>query len=427
MSPEIVYFLKVNVALALFYVFYRLFFQKDTFFLLRRLMLLLCFAVAVLYPLPDMQEWVKEQKPVAEFIRMYSSLLPEGEAPAETPADAGSGTDMFLRVVSACYAAGVALLLLHFLVQSGRILWLTLNSRSLRIRGTKVYVLDRPAGPFSFFGMIFLHPDSHSERETDEILAHERAHVSQWHSVDVLAGEWMCILCWMNPFVWLLRREVRCNLEYLADRSVLASGFDSRIYQYHLLGQACHCLEATAGLYNNFNVLHLKNRIRMMNKRRSRAIERTKYLMFLPLAALLMLLANVEAVARIAGSVPEPAAAPEAVQPELPQDGKKVIFTVVEEMPQFPGGDSELLKFLDKNIQYPAEAKAKGIKGRVIVSFIVNEDGRISDPQITRGAEASLDAEALRIIRTMPVWTPGKQRGKNVAVKYTVPISFRIQ
>ena len=103
------------------------------------------------------------------------------------------------------------------------------------------------------------------------------------------------------------------------------------------------------------------------------------------------------------------------------------IFTVVEEMPKFPGGDAELLKFIAKSIKYPVIAQENGIQGRVICAFVVNRDGSVVDAEVLRGVDPSLDKEALRVIGTMPKWTPGKQRGKPVRVKYTVPITFRLQ
>jgi TonB family protein len=423
MSAGIAYFLKVNLALMLFYAFYRLFFRKDTFFRLRRSLLLACFGFALTYPLANVQEWMKEQEPVAGLIQMYSALLPATK-PAENAAEAAGWQTNLGHLACACYCTGVALLLLRFAAQAGYILRLALRSRRMRIRGAKVYAPDKPLPPFSFFGLIFLQPEGHSEKETEEILIHERAHASGWHSVDVLIGECICIACWMNPFAWLLKREARYNLEYLADNSVLNSGSDSRSYQYHLLGLACrHHRQAAANLYNNFNVSHVKKRISMMNKKRSRAIERTKYLLFFPLAALLMLLGNVEVLARMHAP-----AANTGAQPQIPQDNKKKVYTVAEETPVFPGGEHELLKFINTNVRYPAEAKAKKVEGRVIVEFVVNEDGRISDVKIVRGLEPSLDAEAVRVIGLMSQpWTPGKENGQNVAVRYTVPITFRIR
>ena len=103
------------------------------------------------------------------------------------------------------------------------------------------------------------------------------------------------------------------------------------------------------------------------------------------------------------------------------------VFQVVENMPEFPGGNAELMKFLAKNIKYPAEAQQKGEQGRVMVQFVVGKDGKLSDIKIMRSISPTLDAEAIRVIKAMPTWKPGTQRGQAVAVKYTIPISFRLQ
>ena len=110
---------------------------------------------------------------------------------------------------------------------------------------------------------------------------------------------------------------------------------------------------------------------------------------------------------------------------ETPQE--KVIFQVVEEMPEFPGGMAEALKFLAKNIKYPVAAQEAKIEGRVIVQFVIERDGSVSDAKVMRGVNSELDAEAIRVVSMMPKWIPGKQRGKAVAVKYTMPIMFRLQ
>ncbi len=117
--------------------------------------------------------------------------------------------------------------------------------------------------------------------------------------------------------------------------------------------------------------------------------------------------------------------APAVVEEE--EESAQQIFTVVEEMPQFPGGEGELLKFINKGIKYPVIAQENGIQGRVICAFVVNRDGSVVDAEVLRGVDPSLDKEALRVIGTMPKWKPGKQRGKPVRVKYTVPITFRLQ
>lgn len=102
------------------------------------------------------------------------------------------------------------------------------------------------------------------------------------------------------------------------------------------------------------------------------------------------------------------------------------VFEIVEENPMFPGGDKELMNWLAKNIKYPAAAQENGIMGRVLISFVVNKDGTISEPKITRTAHPALDKEALRVISNMPRWKPGKQGNKPVRVKFTLPVTFRL-
>ena len=117
--------------------------------------------------------------------------------------------------------------------------------------------------------------------------------------------------------------------------------------------------------------------------------------------------------------------APIAAPEEEPEDQKK-IHVIVEKMPEFKGGAEAMNNFLVKNIKYPLIAQENNIQGRVICQFVVNSDGRIVDVEVVRGVEASLDAEAVRVIKSMPPWTPGKQGGKNVRVKYTLPIRFKL-
>lgn len=550
-----VYFLKINVAIALFYAFYRLFFYKDTFFTWRRTALLCFFAVSAIVPLFNIQTWIEQQEPMAAMADLYATVvLPELTL---TPQPETDWKQLLADGIGIVYWLVVALLTARFLVQLTGIIRLGRRCPTQKIDDTTVHLLPRPEGPFSFFRWIFVYPDAHTGEELHEILTHERTHARQWHSIDVMIGELACIVCWFNPFAWLMKREIRTNLEYMADEKVLETGHDSRTYQYHLLGLSHH--KAAATIYNSFNVLPLKKRITMMNKRRTRAIGRTKYLMFLPLAALLMIVSNIEAVARatqkITAEVMEavtPAETPEvqpqpeniaplpkqepdniapSSQPEMnvapiPQqekskkvtykgkivddeagnpisdvkiivdhkyqsiskstvnaqgefrietspeasilfehtksDGSKLVrfctpkvlaqmnpdnmvielipyidiktaateadvYEVVENMPEFPnGGMTALMKYLSDNIRYPEAAHKAGIQGRVTVQFVVGKDGSIGNVSILRGVNADLDAEAIRVISSMPKWKPGTQKGEPVKVKYTVPVMFRL-
>ena len=289
------YFLKINVAIALFYAFYRLFFYKDTFFTWRRAALLCFFAISAVYPLLNIQTWITKQEPMVAMADLYADIvLPEFTI---TPEQATSDwKTLLLQTVGFAYWGMVIVLAIRFFIQLAGIIRLAFRCQKAKIGNTNVHLLRQASGPFSFFHWIFIHPTSHTEDELSEILTHEQTHANQWHSIDVLVSEIVCIFCWFNPFAWLMKREIRTNLEYLADNRVLETGHDSKAYQYHLLGLSHH--KAAATIYNSFNVLPLKKRIKMMNKKRTREIGRTKYLMFLPLAALLMIISNIEAVAR---------------------------------------------------------------------------------------------------------------------------------
>ena len=117
------------------------------------------------------------------------------------------------------------------------------------------------------------------------------------------------------------------------------------------------------------------------------------------------------------------APAPKANDPSAEQGE---IFQVVEEQPMFPGGMQELMKFLQTNIRYPKEAQARGLQGRVVVQFVVNKDGSICEENVVKSVDPQLDAEALRVLRSMPNWTPGKQRGEPVRVRFTIPVTFKL-
>lgn len=113
--------------------------------------------------------------------------------------------------------------------------------------------------------------------------------------------------------------------------------------------------------------------------------------------------------------------------PAVEEGDENDIFEVVEQNPSFPGGEAELMKWLHKNLKYPPVAQENGIQGKVYIQFVVNKDGSIVDPKIIRSADASLDKEAMRVVQAMPKWTPGKQRGKAVRVRFTLPVTFRLQ
>lgn len=131
---------------------------------------------------------------------------------------------------------------------------------------------------------------------------------------------------------------------------------------------------------------------------------------------------------KLTGDVPEKESSEEAKSPNWSEDDyHDGVFELVEQNPSFPGGDAELMKWLQKNLRYPTIAMENGIQGRVMVQFVINKDGSIVEPSILHHVDMSLDAEALRVVLSMPKWTPGKQKGKAVRVRFTLPLTFRLQ
>lgn len=421
------YLLQVNLGLVLFYALYKLVCTRDTFFRSRRFILLLALVLPFVLPLVDVREWLESRDSLIMLTHFdYSVVLPEIVVGSET-AEAGNGVWVLTDWVKYLYLAGVLVLSARFLVQACSLWHLILRTPEKTINSIRVKCLNGSSGPFSFFGWIFLNPATVKEDELDEILTHEMAHVKQRHSVDVLFAEMVSICCWMNPFAWLLKREVRLNLEFLADKRVVEAGFATKSYQYHLLGLA---YSHKYGLSNNFNFSHLKKRIIMMNKKKSNGTGRIKYALFMLPAFALLVAGNISCSQ---GASEKQDAKEETVAPDsvvaVPTDSvaKDEVFMVAEQMPEFPGGMKELLKFLQDNLKYPESAMKNNVQGRVIVQFVVEKDGTPTEFNVVRAVNPDLDAEALRVLKTMPKWKPGMQRGEVVRVKYTVPVMFRLQ
>ena len=451
-----IYLIKINVALMLLYGFYRLTVSRDTFFGLRRLTLWLIYAVALMVPALNLEYWVRDTPTMESMANVYAdTFYPVVVVKAQ--ASGITWMDMLLGI----YWVGVAVLSLRLVWQLFSIIRLAVISRKQEVEGITVHLLRGEGSPFSFFRWVFMYPSTMEGKQLHEVMVHECTHVSGFHSLDTLFSELFSIACWFNPFAWLMKQEVRMNLEYLADESVLSDGNARKSYQYHLLGLAYRQPKDSTKIANNFNLLPLKKRIKMMNKRRTSEIGKAKYLLFAPLAGALLMVSNIESVAReIGGQVPEVAEvqqkadqalnadvavanpmakAEEAKAAELakaeakasdvtaPADTtKNVVYDVTETMPQFPGGQGVMMKYLAANIKYPASAVKAKKQGRVIVSFVIQKDGSVTNARIVKSVDPELDAEALRIVKAMPNWTPGTQDGKPVNVRYTIPVVFSL-
>ena len=387
-------------------------FTWDTFFSWRRATLIGMYFVAMMLPLMDFSAWLSNSEGMTFIANEYAIVV----LPTVSTSSKGGGVLLWELIVLIVYSVVTCVLLLRFLWQLISIILLKNNSQTAYIHDTEVYLLTNDEGPFSFFNWIFINPERHKSDEIEEIMMHELTHCQQFHSIDIILSELFCIVFWFNPFVWLLKREVRLNLEYLADNSVLANGKDNKVYQYHLLGLTYRKNVAT--ISNNFNVLPIKKRIKMMNKKETKGILKAKYMLYIPLVAMLLAVSNIETIARNVAKV--------TASVEIQQKPKKApnqVFTVVEVMPTFKGN---LYQWLSKNLRYPKDAVSRKEQGSVVVRFIITANGEVIQPEIVRSVTPSLDKEALRVVSKMPAWNPGRKGNKNVATKFELPISFAL-
>ncbi|NDV96823.1 M56 family peptidase [Dysgonomonas sp. 521] len=407
----ITYLIKASVSLALFYGLYILLLRTDTFFRLRRFYFLFSMTFSLLFPFFVLEIPIEKEAPVQMPVYWLSQIEVTAETAKVPSIDIWSVLLFALSAVTIISAV-------KFIIQLLSIIHLRIGNKSKKLEICRLIELKgKEVSPFSFFGWIFVGSQSGNNNEYDEIIAHELVHVRQLHSIDVLLAELFCILFWWNPFVWLMKKEIKINLEYLADEGVINAGFNSKEYQYIMLQTSN--VNTGIPIINNFNVSQLKRRITMMNKNKTSVGKAAKYLLLVPVVLTLLLGNAVQASPDIL-TIPFVDGKQDPVK-------KGDVYVTVEKMPMFPGGLDAQAKFLAQTIKYPVEAFDKKIEGRVFVRYIVRSTGEISDVEvIRRGAHPDFDKEAIRVVKAMPEWEPGKQGGKAVDTYYTLPVVFRL-
>lgn len=398
MNPLVIYIIEVLLASTLLGSFYFLFFRNLTFFRFNRYYLLASLVLPLLFPLITL--------PISTQVALpnVSVLLDEVTIGAEPLATSASDSTSILPYL---YLAISLILIVRMLIGITSIIKLLKSAHKHTIENTHVYVSPQAVNPFSVFKRIVVSEDTFQEKQSlPSILLHERTHILQLHGLDVFIAESLCALFWFNPIQWLLKKELKSTHEYLADEKVLEQDFDLAGYFMLMFD---NIVGRNVGLANNFNQsLNLK-RMKMMKKKRSSRFVKVLSMMAMPLimGATIMLTSQC------------------STQEENNVDEE--VFMVVEQMPKFVGGDQELMNYLRKNIKFPAEAQENGIQGRVYVEFVVSNIGEICNVKILKGVDPILDAEALRVVNTMPDWEPGMQRGKHVNVSYRLPINFTLK
>ena len=201
----LLYLLKVNVAIAVFYLMYKLFYRDDTFFTMRRYLMQSMLVLAVSYPFLDFSQWMIQNQTLTEIAISYTNILPEISIPSSveiiTP-ESGRPLPASFSIMTYLlwsYSLITGFLLLRLLFRIGFIVWIRLHSQTVSIENIRILNARKKITPFSFFTWIFINPDIHNDKELHEILMHERVHTRQYHSIDILMSECICALCWINP------------------------------------------------------------------------------------------------------------------------------------------------------------------------------------------------------------------------------------
>ena len=438
MGIFLVYILKSAACLAVFYLFYKLLMSRDTFHRFNRFALLGLLVLSSVLPLVEVS--VNRPAPVHETMLTLEQLLLLADVQAEGEVVSQPTTALWVRVALMVYLVGIVFFAIRNLWSLGRLAVLLRHGHLEqladwlpgRTENVRLVVHNRDIAPFSWMRYIVLSRKD-LEENGREILIHELAHIRNHHSWDLLLADLCIFVQWFNPAAWLLKQELQTIHEYEADDTVLREGVDAKKYQMLLIKKAVGT--RLYSMANSFNHSSLKKRITMMLKEKSSQWARVKYLYVLPLAALAVSAFTRPEVSAVAdelssAKVNDLVASMKTNQLETAsfavKDTLTPVFEVVERMPQFPGGVAAQVEYFKKNLRYPAEAKKAGTQGRVVVQFFVNKDGNISNVKVLRGVDPALDAEAVRLVNSMPKWKPGMQKGKAVTVKYTVPVLFKL-
>lgn len=387
-------------------------------------------------------------------------------------------THLWTRVVLWIYIVGLAVTLLKFLWSYLRLVHIIHSGRKEERNGYTLVIVDNAGiSPFSWRKYVVV-GDPKDADERNAVMVHELRHLAARHSTDIFIAQLYAIFVWYNPVSWLVIDELKTVHEYEADEAVIDSGANLKEYQMLLI-------KKTAGarlpsLANSLNHSKLQKRVTMMYQSKSKPAGKFSTLALLPALAIGMAVVSIPAVASVISdaseatlmesghrvsknsdnaetvAVPEvsvsdamassEASASESIDAisemdepvsekgpedpvvaELPAEKEqKDVFVAVEKQAEFPGGIQALMHWLSMNIRYPESAQQGNIQGRVIVKFVVNADGSISDPTVLKGVETSLDKEAVRVVRAMPKWIPAENQGQKVASYFNIPISFKL-
>jgi TonB family protein len=443
------YMFESTVCLSVFAFVYYFFLRQETFYGFNRAFLYITLLFSIIFPFIQLSGSELTSVRLPEILVGSQTIGTEIQT---VRTGSSSDNDLMIWIY---FAISVALVSI-FTTRLSQLIHLARQSKLERL-GKFTFVLhNHQYSAFSFFHFIFISNDDFESPDNKPVIEHEKVHVKLWHSIDVIFLELLLIVAWFNPFIWIYRHFFKENHEFTADHRALKSSESWSDYARLLLGRSF-------GLFINdftlsFNKLSIKKRITMMKKSKSGRFLVLKSLLAVPFIPVLLgllafsganhsgkdlsftsndLLVNSFGL-KNPSSPQNDKAAPKAKKSESQADKKQQVkfvapvvtddkvYKVVKKMPEYPGGQAEMSKFLSQNIVYPQECKEKGIQGNVYISFIVEKSGEVSSAKVIRGANKLLDEEGLRVVKLMQRWTPGEEEGKPVRVEFTIPIRFKL-
>ena len=429
-----IYLIVSAISLALMVTVYRLTLSRTTFHGFNRFVLLATLALAAVVPVMHFQSISSRASAPINYMLGEIMVYADGTSGVNTIQTTESGSSIsILSVITVVYLAGVIFCLLRIAIGilSSEIIC---HRRSRMLAdGTRLVITERNYAPFSWRNCIVISRKDY-ESNGAMIIAHEQAHVHHHHSFDLILAQLFCAVQWFNPAAWILRHSLLEVHEFEADASVLEDGFDGRRYQICLVRAALQGSFATTT--NNFSNCSTKKRIVMMNRHSTNPWARLRALLMLPVVALSVIVASAcKQDTNSEMNLKTQDASPSSVFVDIQEyeieeaDSTDEVFWVVDQRPEYPGGEAALMEYLRSNLQYPENCKKNKVQGRVLISFVVNKDGSIVEPAVVKSAGPAgveLDVEALRVVSSMPAWTPGMQNGEAVRVQYTIPVAFQL-
>lgn len=404
----LLYLLQVTLCWGLFALLYTLLLRKETFFRANRVYLLSTAAAGCLLPLSG--AWLPLPQNDVESMAWALPVIAVGFRQMEEAAAAWSWNDILIWV----YGSGLAVTLTRLFWGLSRLANLVIRNPKGRLPDGAVLVYtEKTRLPFSFFHWIFVPYHFEDQPGFKNMLHHERAHVLERHSIDVMLMEMLCVVLWFHPLAHWYRKSLRNVHEYLADAAAVQDT-NRRQYGHLLLLQAQGNLPALA---HHFLQSPLRQRIVMLTRENSAPGKVWKYALALPLVALFLLAFRQQ--------TPFPANVPAQAG-----GNGDTVYKTCDKLPEFPGGMRALIRFMETNLIYPEADQKTGRSGTIGVTFVVGTGGEVEHIQTTtlKGApSAAMHTEAARIVDQMPRWLPAEHRGKTVKCQFVLPVRFALQ